>query len=173
MEDKSSLNMYLEKQKKFISLIKEIQNSLNSKEYKNQGYSLNQYTKMKWNISHFIEAYRYLMCAKVIDQLEEFEIKPSYESLCKSLYNLAKSPIQMKLLWSTILKETGGRPDYINSTHVNFYWKELCMNKKYSNICQFKDENDIMSKIEKSLNRFAIEKKQKQMNNKKTNEPNK
>jgi len=42
---------YLEKQRKFVALIKEIQTSLNSKEYKNQGYTFNEYIKMKWNIS--------------------------------------------------------------------------------------------------------------------------
>eukprot|EP00833_Pecoramyces_ruminatium_P009682 jgi/Orpsp1_1/1183714/evm.model.c7180000086396.1 len=51
MEDTSLFNIYLEKQRKFVSLVKEIQISLNSKEYKNQGYSLAQYSKMKWNIS--------------------------------------------------------------------------------------------------------------------------
>eukprot|EP00833_Pecoramyces_ruminatium_P000051 jgi/Orpsp1_1/1174083/evm.model.c7180000048847.1 len=155
MEQTSLFNIYLEKQKKFVSLVKEIQASLNSKEYKNQGYSLAQY-----------KAYRYLVCAKVIDQLDEFEIKPSYESLCKSLHIVAKSQLQMKLLWSTILKKIDGRPDCINSTHVNQYWKELCMNKKYSSICNYKNEKDIMAKIENSLNKFSNEKKHKQMNNK-------
>ena len=73
----------------------------------------------------------------------------------------------MKLLWSTILNKTGGRVDCINSTHVNQYWKELCMNKKYSNICKFRNEKDIMAKIEDSLNKYSIEKKHKQMNSKK------
>ena len=32
---------------------------------------------LKYIISNYIEVYRYLICAKVIDQLEEFEIQPS------------------------------------------------------------------------------------------------
>ncbi|KAG4084218.1 hypothetical protein H8356DRAFT_1088937 [Neocallimastix lanati (nom. inval.)] len=124
---------YLEKQRKFVALIKEIQTSLNSKEYKNQGYTFNEYIKMKWNISQ-AQAYRYLRCGKVLDQLEEFEIKPSYERLCKELSNVAKTPAQMKILWNAIIKKTGGRPDCVNSTHVNNIWKEICSDKKYSNI---------------------------------------
>ncbi|ORY03167.1 hypothetical protein LY90DRAFT_640274 [Neocallimastix californiae] len=66
-----------------------------------------------------VKTYRYLICAKVIDQLKEFQIKPAYESLCKSLYNVTKNPSQMKLLWSVILQKTNNRPDCINSTHVS------------------------------------------------------
>ncbi|OUM57977.1 hypothetical protein PIROE2DRAFT_16883 [Piromyces sp. E2] len=41
-------------------------------------------------------------------------------------------------------------------------WKELCMDKKYSHICHFEDE--IMNKIEKSLNRYSKNMKLKQIN---------
>eukprot|EP00833_Pecoramyces_ruminatium_P013353 jgi/Orpsp1_1/1187385/evm.model.d7180000057338.1 len=51
MEESSLFNIYLEKQRKFIALVKDIQLSLKSKEFKGQGYSLKQYAKMKWNIS--------------------------------------------------------------------------------------------------------------------------
>jgi hypothetical protein len=157
-------SVYFEKQRKFVALIKEIQNSLNSKEYKNQGYTFNEYIKIKWNISQ-AQAYRYLLCGRVLDQLEEFEIKPSYERLCKALATVAKTPIQMKILWSAILKKTGGRPDCVNSTHVNNIWKEICSNKNYSDICKY--EGDIMNKIEKSLSKFENEKKHKRLNSNK------
>jgi len=101
------------------------------------------------------------MCAKVIDQLEEFEIKPSYESLCKSLNNVAKTPIHMKLLWSTIILKTNGIPDSVNSTHINQYWKDLCMDEKYSHICHYEDEESIRSKIEISLSKLSNIKKHK------------
>jgi len=42
---------YLEKQNAFVTLVKEVQFSLNSKEYKKQDYALNEFIKMKWNIS--------------------------------------------------------------------------------------------------------------------------
>jgi len=45
------ISAYFEKQRKFIALIKDIQVSLNSKEYKKHGYTFNEYIKMKWNIS--------------------------------------------------------------------------------------------------------------------------
>jgi len=51
MESTSLFNIYLEKQRKFIALVKEIQFTFNSKEYKEHGYSFKQYIKMKWNIS--------------------------------------------------------------------------------------------------------------------------
>eukprot|EP00833_Pecoramyces_ruminatium_P004362 jgi/Orpsp1_1/1178394/evm.model.c7180000065108.1 len=161
---------YFEKQRKFVSLIKDVQISLTSKEYKKQGYTFNEFIKIKWNISQ-AQAYRYLLCAKVLDQLEEFEIKPSYERLCKALSKVAKTPIQMKLLWSAILKKTGGRPDCVNSTHVNNIWKELCKNEKYSNFCHY--EGDIMTKIEKSLNKYENEKKHKLINSTTENKNNK
>ncbi|KAG4085907.1 hypothetical protein H8356DRAFT_1061100 [Neocallimastix lanati (nom. inval.)] len=170
MEDASLFNIYMEKQRKFITLVKEVQNIFNSKEYQKQGYSFKQFTRMKWDISQ-AQAYRYIMCAKVIDQLDEFEIKPSYESLCKSLNDNAKSPIQMKLLWSKILQKTNNRPDCINSTHIQQYWKELCMDKRYSNICHYIDEYDIKDKIEKSLNKLSTIKKCKQLNQRKEIKP--
>jgi hypothetical protein len=154
------LEAYLYKQRNFVSLVKDVQINLNSKEYKKQGYTFNEYIKLKWNISQ-AQAYRYLMCAKVIDQLEEFEIKPSYESLCKSLNNVAKTPTHMKLLWSTIILKTNGIPDSVNSTHINQYWKDLCMDEKYSHICHYEDEESIRSKIEISLSKLSNIKKHK------------
>jgi len=143
-----SLNSYLEKQKRFIILVRSIQYSLNNKEYKQYNYSIDEFIRMRWNISK-AQAYRYLICAKVIDQLEEFEILPCFERICRALYNCAKTKKQMKLLWSSILNSAGNRPDSINSSHVKKIWKKLCDDKKYSNICHYEDE--IINKVEKSL----------------------
>jgi len=51
MSNTNISSFYFEKQKKFVALVKDIQISLNLKEYKKQGYTFNQYIKMKWNIS--------------------------------------------------------------------------------------------------------------------------
>lgn len=51
MEKSSLFKIYLEKQKKFISLVKDVQSSLESKEYIKQGYSFNEFIKIKWNVS--------------------------------------------------------------------------------------------------------------------------
>ncbi|KAG4107739.1 hypothetical protein H8356DRAFT_1024075 [Neocallimastix lanati (nom. inval.)] len=158
--ENNSLSSHIEKQRAFSSFIKEIQISLNSKEYKKLGYTFNEYVKMKWSISQ-AQAYRYLICGKVLDQLEEFEIKPSYERLCKSLYNVTKNQIQMKLLWSAVLKKTDYRPEPINSNLVTKTWNELCRNEKYSSIC--KNEGNIITKVENSINKFSIEKRHKQL----------
>jgi len=68
----------------------------------------------------------------------------------------------MKLLWSTVLIKAGGRPDFINSTHISKILKELSQNKQYDDICHFED--NIMNKVEKSLNKISKEKKHKQLN---------
>ncbi|KAL6613663.1 hypothetical protein U3516DRAFT_630724 [Neocallimastix sp. 'constans'] len=129
---------YILKQKRFKYDVKQIQKSIISCDYKKKGYSLNEYVKKKWNISQK-EAYRFLIAAKVMDTLDEFEIQPNYINLCKSLYNYAKTSDQLKLLWKTLLKEANGKPYCINSSHVSKTWKELCNNKKYSNICHYED----------------------------------
>jgi len=49
--ENNSLSGHIEKQRAFSSFIKEIQISLNSKEYKKLGYTFNEYVKMKWSIS--------------------------------------------------------------------------------------------------------------------------
>jgi len=67
----------------------------------------------------------------------------------------------MKLLWSTILKKTDNKPEYINSNYISKVWNELCKNEKYSHICHFED--DIMTKVEKSLNHHSSNKKHKQL----------
>lgn len=113
------------------------------------------------------EAYRYLISAKVIDQLEEFDIKPCYERICRALYNCAKTPKQMKLLWGSILRSAGNRPDCINSSHVTKMWKMLCNDKKYTKICHYEDE--IMSRIEKSLNKRSKDEESKDNDNKEEN----
>jgi len=69
------LNVYLLKQKEFKRYVKEIQQSINSKEYTKKNCTIDEFVKSKWNISK-TQAYRYLLCAKIIDQLEEFEIQP-------------------------------------------------------------------------------------------------
>jgi len=160
MQDPSLIS-YFERQQKFVSLVRDIQFSLNSKAYKNQGYTFNDYIRMRWNLSQ-AQAYRYLISAKVLDQLEEFNVQPCYERLCRSLYKVAKKPDQIKLLWSTILRKAGGRPDCINSTHVKDIWKELCQNSKYNHICHYED--DLIEKIEKSIAKRSSEKKHKQLN---------
>jgi len=48
---KSSKILYLSKQIKFRELVKDIQNSLNSREYIRLGYSFDNFVRMKWNIS--------------------------------------------------------------------------------------------------------------------------
>jgi len=84
-----------------------------------------------------------------------------YERLCRSLYSHATTPKQMKLLWSTLLNKAQDRPDFINSSHVSKTWKELCKDKKYFRICHF--EEDIMSKIDESLNKYSQNTKQGQI----------
>ncbi|OUM58154.1 hypothetical protein PIROE2DRAFT_16652, partial [Piromyces sp. E2] len=84
-----------------------------------------------------------------------------YERLCRSLYKYAKKPEQIKLLWKVILEKSRGRPDCINSSHVEKIWKELCADKRYSNICQC--EEDIMNKIEMTLNQYSKNRKYKQL----------
>jgi len=158
----NSLKAYLEKQKAFKTLVKDVQKSLQAKEYKELNQSFEGFIKSKWNISK-AQAYRFLISAKVIDQLEEFEIQPCYERICRSLYNCAKTPKQMKLLWGSTLNAAGNRPDTINSSHVKKMWKELCNDKKYAKICHYEDE--IMSKVEKSLNEYSMKMKQKQLYN--------
>jgi len=51
------LTIYIKKQTKFKNLVKGIQMSLESKEYKSQGISFDKYVKMKWNISKFVFFY--------------------------------------------------------------------------------------------------------------------
>jgi len=157
------INSYLEKQKNFKILVKDIQYSLQNKEYQRNNLSIDDYIKNRWNISK-AQAYRYVISAKVIDQLEEFNIQPCYERICRALYNCAKTQSQMKLLWGSVLQSSGNRPDCINSSHVNKMWKKLCSDKKYFKICHYEEE--IMNKIENSLNHHAKDVKHKQLNSK-------
>ncbi|KAG4089942.1 hypothetical protein H8356DRAFT_1314192 [Neocallimastix lanati (nom. inval.)] len=160
---------YVLKQKRFKYIVKQIQKSIISCEYKNKGYSLNEYVKKKWNISQ-AQAYRYLISAKVMDVLDEFEIQPNYVNLCKILYNHAKTSEQLKLLWKTLLKKANGKPYYINSSHVSKTWKELYNDKKYSDICHYED--NIIKKIENSLSNNLINSKinsNKRLNSESTN----
>ncbi|KAG4096027.1 hypothetical protein H8356DRAFT_1044137 [Neocallimastix lanati (nom. inval.)] len=159
----NTLNAYFEKQRSFKALVKSVQRSLQSKEYKLYTCTFEEFIKSKWNISK-AQAYRYLISAKVIDQLEEFEIQPCYERICRSLYNCAKTLNQMKLLWGSVLQTAGNRPDCINSSHVNKMWKKLCADKKYDKICHYEDE--IMNRVERSLNKHSKDVKQKQLYNK-------
>ncbi|ORX46141.1 hypothetical protein BCR36DRAFT_372303 [Piromyces finnis] len=161
--ENQSLDFYLIKQNKFKNLVKNVQHALKTKIYKKEGFSLEDYVKMKWNISK-AQAYRFMISAKVIDQLKEFQIQPSYERLCRSLSTYAKTPEQMKLLWSTILKKTHNRPESINSFYVGKVWKELCKDQRYRHICHYEDE--IMSKIEESFNNYTKCKKLRQINEK-------
>jgi len=149
-------NSYIKKQNSFVALVKSIQYYLQTKEYKQYNYSLDEFVKMKWNISK-AQAYRYLISAKVIDQLQEFQIKPCYERICRALYNVAKTPKQMKLLWGSILKSAGNRPDCINSSHIKKMWKKLSEDKKYDKICHFEDE--IMNRVENASNKNSSESK--------------
>jgi len=48
---------YVLKQKRFKYIVKQIQKSIISCEYKNKGYSLNEYVKKKWNISQYEKIY--------------------------------------------------------------------------------------------------------------------
>ncbi|OUM57444.1 hypothetical protein PIROE2DRAFT_17576 [Piromyces sp. E2] len=153
-------NSYLLKQAEFKKFIKEIQKSLNTKEYLKNGFTIDEFVKKQWNISK-TQAYRYLLCAKIIDQLEEFEIQPNYERLCRSLNKYAKTTQQLKLLWRMVLKKINGKVDLITSTLVSKTWNELYKDKKYSNICHYEDS--IMAIIENSVKEHSKNLKQKQL----------
>jgi len=47
-------NIYFSKQRKFKCLVKRVQKAIITKEYKKQGYSLNNYVKKNWNISQYV-----------------------------------------------------------------------------------------------------------------------
>ena len=60
----SYLNDYFNKQIKFRTLIKEIQKELKSKDYIQQGYTYDEFIKIKWNISKYISFFFYLLYNK-------------------------------------------------------------------------------------------------------------
>ncbi|OUM57338.1 hypothetical protein PIROE2DRAFT_17716, partial [Piromyces sp. E2] len=113
------------------------------------------------------QAYRYLLCAKIIDQLEEFEIQPNYERLCRSLNKYAKTTQQLKLLWGMILKKINNNVDLITSSLVSKTWNELCKDKTYSHICHF--EESIITKVENSIKEHSKKLKQNQLKPKSNN----
>ncbi|OUM64379.1 hypothetical protein PIROE2DRAFT_8851 [Piromyces sp. E2] len=144
---------YFAKQKKFRNLAMEIQRSLDSKEYIKLDKSFNEF---------LVQAYRYLLSAKVLDQLKDFTIQPNYECLCRSLAKYAKTTQQMKLLWSTILLKVNGQFDMITTTYVGKVWKELCYDTKYSHICH--NEDDIMNNIDKYFKKHSKQLRKRKMN---------
>ncbi|KAL6628051.1 hypothetical protein U3516DRAFT_658481 [Neocallimastix sp. 'constans'] len=166
---KSIISSYIEKQKQFISQVKSIQHDIINKEYKKHGCSFNDYVKSKWNISK-AQAYRYLISAKVLDQLKEYDILPNYERLCRTINSITETPQQIKLLWGIIIKRYRNSPDNINSSMITKVWKELCMDKKYSNVCHI--ESGFSDKIERTLGDYSRRIKSKQLNSKtaKTNQ---
>ncbi|ORY84520.1 hypothetical protein LY90DRAFT_663555 [Neocallimastix californiae] len=110
------LTSYLIKQKKFLSFIKNIQNTIETKNYKKEGYTFDSFVKKNWNITK-AQIYRYLIAAKILDQLKEFEILPNYERLCRCIAKLAKTPEQVKLLWKTVLDKVSFSYDSLNSNY--------------------------------------------------------
>ncbi|OUM57337.1 hypothetical protein PIROE2DRAFT_17715 [Piromyces sp. E2] len=164
MEDiaflENPLNVYLLKQVEFKKYVDEIQQSLNSKEYLKQGCSIEEFVKTKWNISK-TQAYRYVLCAKIIDQLKEFEIQPNYERLCRTLNKYAKTVQQMKLLWGMILKKTNKNVELITSSLVTKTWNELCKNNNFSNVCY--TEKSFMNKVENTMKEHSKKVKQNQL----------
>ncbi|ORY23752.1 hypothetical protein LY90DRAFT_514917 [Neocallimastix californiae] len=148
----SSLIIYLRKQKKFITLVNSIQKAISSKDYRKQGYTFNSYVKKNWNISK-AQAYRYLISAKVLDQLKEFKILPNYERLCKIISSLTKTHEQVTLLWKTVLRKVENRLDEIDTSFITKVWKELCEDEKYNYICHI--ENNIVNNNEDNKNKYS------------------
>jgi len=159
------LTSYLIKQKKFLSFIKNIQNTIETKNYKKEGYTFDSFVKKNWNITK-AQIYRYLIAAKILDQLKEFEILPNYERLCRCIAKLAKTPEQVKLLWKTVLDKVVNRYDEINSSYVTKIWNELCQDDCYSHICH--KEKDIIKNIENSLSKYTKAKKYEEIHSIKT-----
>jgi len=56
------LTSYLIKQKKFLSFIKNIQNTIETKNYKKEGYTFDSFVKKNWNITkarmYFIKLFK-------------------------------------------------------------------------------------------------------------------
>jgi len=159
------LTSYLTKQKKFISFINNIQNKIKTKNYKKEGYTFDSFVKTNWNISK-AQIYRYLIAAKILDQLQEFKILPNYERLCRCIAKLTKTPEQIKLLWKTILDKVENRLNEINSSYITKTWNELCQDERYSHICH--NEKNIIKNIENSLNKYTKAKKYKEIHTIKT-----
>jgi len=52
------INSYLEKQKNFKILVKDIQYSLQNKEYQRNNLSIDDYIKNRWNISKYVHYHK-------------------------------------------------------------------------------------------------------------------
>jgi len=99
-----------------------------------------------------------------------FFLIKDYERLCRTINSITETPQQIKLLWGIIIKRYRNSPDNINSSMITKVWKELCMDKKYSNVCHI--ESGFSDKIERTLGDYSRRIKSKQLNSKtaKTNQ---
>ncbi|KAJ3340867.1 hypothetical protein HDU93_006159 [Gonapodya sp. JEL0774] len=115
---------YSKKQERFRKTVMAADAIVKGKLYKAKAPSLEAYFREVWKISR-AQVYRFIDCAQVLEALESFDSQPSHERLCRSLKRLAKTPEDLRTLWTAVLAKTGNNPDGVTSTFVNRVWDAL------------------------------------------------
>ncbi|KAJ3133817.1 hypothetical protein HK101_004413, partial [Irineochytrium annulatum] len=92
--------------------------------YRHKVTNLETYFRDVFQISR-AQVYRFLDCSSVIKQLDNFEILPSRERVCRSLKRLAKNQSDMRKLWEAILSFVQNRFDTITSKLIESRWRVL------------------------------------------------
>ncbi|KAI9349444.1 hypothetical protein DFJ73DRAFT_833576 [Zopfochytrium polystomum] len=112
-----------DKQRGFRNTVMAVEVICRHKLYRERGIkSLESYFKEVWKISR-AQVYRFLDCAAVIKQLEDFVIIPSRERLCRSLKRFAKTRPDLRMLWCRVLESVNGFEREITSSTVAAAWE--------------------------------------------------
>lgn len=119
------------KQNRFRRTVLAVYNIVSQKLYKRKASSVEVYFREAWRISR-AQVYRFLDCAEVLKQLEDFPEQPCKERLCRSLKRLAHNRENIRILWVSVLKRVTNSNQTVTSTVISSVWEELLKNRLVS-----------------------------------------
>ncbi|KAL6612566.1 hypothetical protein U3516DRAFT_664330 [Neocallimastix sp. 'constans'] len=115
---------YYKRQQHFYQIVMTTREIVSKKLYKATHSSLAAYFKEKWKMSRS-NVYRLLDAASVLEYLEDFELKPTHERICRTLKHPSKTREQIRDLWSEVLKQADKDLSLINSVFIFRVWNEM------------------------------------------------
>ncbi|KAJ3013254.1 hypothetical protein HKX48_005857 [Thoreauomyces humboldtii] len=112
------------KQKRFKRTVLAVHRIVTHKLYRTKARSLEAYFRDAWKISR-AQVYRFLDCAVILKQLDDFTEQPCRERLCRSLKRVAKNHADLNKLWESVLLKVNDDHEAVTSTIINAVWAEL------------------------------------------------
>ncbi|KAJ3045866.1 hypothetical protein HDV00_006130 [Rhizophlyctis rosea] len=104
-------------QEVFYRTMVAVRSIVRNKLYKRRTSSLETYFRKRWRVSR-AQVYRFMDCARVLQELDGFPQLPCRERFCRALKSLARNPDEIRQLWEAVLEQVNAESGDLTSSLI-------------------------------------------------------